>query len=170
MSNNLSDAIFYADSTTHEEILRVNEYPVWWETTVTLYNKYVDPLTHNVSYIRRVLEGCFWDNAGSMVTVGNVQIQSNDVICRIRENALYKPKGQWQSMPNDSLSDYFTLGAGDILIRGEVDDVVDENARNHRASDLIAKYKDTQDCIVIKRFSDNTGAGRCMPHYYAIGE
>lgn len=147
-----------------------NTYPVWWNTTVTLYNKYVDPLTHAVSWFRHVLTGCFWDNTGSMVTVGSVQLRSNDVICRIRENALYKAKAQWQALPNDTMGDYFTVAEGDILIRGEVNDVINEDARDHRATDLIAKYKDTQDCIVVKRFSDNTGAGRCMPHYYAIGE
>lgn len=147
-----------------------NNYPIWWDTTVTLYNKYTDPLTHVVSWFRHVLAGCFWDNTGSVVTVGNVQLQSNDVICRIPESKLYKPKKQWQELPNDALGNYFTISAGDILVKGEVDDIIDETARNHRATDLIAKYKDTQDCIVIKRSSDNTGAGRCMPHYYAVGE
>lgn len=148
----------------------MSNYPIWWETTVTLYNKYTDPLTHVVTWFRHVLEGCFWDNTGNMVTVGTVQIQSNDVVCRIPESELYKSKLQWQNLPNDMLGDFFTLGQGDILVRGSVDDIVDEDSKGHRANDLIAKYKDTQDCIVVKRFSDNTGAGRCMPHYYAAGE
>lgn len=148
----------------------MNNYPVWWETTVTIYNKYVDAQTKVVSWYRHVLDGCFWDNTGTQVTVGSVQIQANDVICRIPENELYKRKAEWQALPNDIIGNYFTVGQGDILIRGEVDDIVDEDTRGHRATDLIAKYKDTQDCIVIKRYSDNTGAGRCMPHYYAVGE
>lgn len=148
----------------------MNDYPVWWDTTITIYNKYVDDLTKIVTWYRHVISGCFWDNTGSQVTVGSVQLQSNDVICRIREDNLYKTKGVWKALPNDQLGNFFTLGQGDILIKGEVDDIVDENTRGHRATDLIAKYKDTNDCIVVSRYSDNTGAGRCMPHYYAVGE
>ena len=148
----------------------MNNYPEWWDTTVTIYNKYVDAQTKVVSWYRHVLTDCFWDNTGALVTVGNVQVKSNDVICRIPENVLYKPKAEWKALPNDKLGNFFTVGQGDILVRGEVTDILDENTSGHRANDLISKYKDTQDCIVIKRYSDNTGSGRCMPHYYAVGE
>lgn len=148
----------------------MSNYPVWWETTITLYNKYTDPITKVVSWFRHVLTGCFWDNTGTMFIAGDVKVLTNDVICRIPENTLYKPKDEWKALPNDKLGNFFTLGQGDILIRGSVSDIVSEETSGHRSNDLIAKYKDTQDCIVVKRYSDNTGAGRCMPHYYAVGE
>lgn len=148
----------------------MNDYPAWWDKTITLYNKYTDPLTKVVSWFRRVISDCFWDNTATMIIEGSVKVLSNDVICRVPESPYYKPKGEWKDLPNDRLSNYFTIGQGDIVVLGEVDDIVDEDIRGHRSNDLVAKYKDTQDCIVIKRYSDNTGDGRCMPHYHIIGE
>ena len=118
----------------------MNKYPEWWDSTITLYNKYTDPLTNNVRYFRHVIDD------------------------------RYKKRMEWEQLPNDEMGSYFTLGKDDILILGAVDDVIDENASKHRANDLTAKYKNTLDCIVLKRFSDNTGAGRVMPHYYITGE
>ena len=148
----------------------MSEYPAWWDATITVYNKYTNPLTKAVTWFRHVLSGCFWDNTGNRLIAENAQIQSNDVVCRIPQSDIYKPRGEWESLPNDIMSNYFTLGKADILIRGEIDDVIDETVKGHRATDLIAKYKDKQDCIVLKRFSDNTGTSRVMPHYYVTGE
>lgn len=148
----------------------MNKYPEWWDSTITLYNKYTDPLTNNVRYFRHVIDGCFWDNTQDINISDKAQISSNEVICRIRKDDRYKKRMEWEQLPNDEMGSYFTLGKDDILILGAVDDVIDENASKHRANDLIAKYKNTLDCIRVKRFSDNTGAGRVMPHYYLTGE
>ena len=148
----------------------MNKYPEWWDTTITIYNKYINPLTHTISWIRHVINGCFWGNTNNMITVGSVQIRSNDVVCRIPENKQYKPQAEWKNTPNDIMSNYFTVNTGDILICGNVDDVINEDLSGHRANDVISKYKDTLDCIVVKQFSDNTGSGRGMPHYSVTGE
>lgn len=148
----------------------MNEYPVWWDKTVTIYNKYINPITKSVVWIRHVVDGCYWNSGGTILNFNGTQILSNDVVCRIREDDRYLPRGQWKDLPNDLMSGYFTLGQSDILILGEVDDIIDESASGHRSNDLIAKYKNTQDCIVVKRFSDNTGAGLVMPHYRVVGD
>ena len=146
----------------------MNDYPVWWDTTVTIYNKYVNPLTKVASWFRHVVDGCFLSNTTNITITDGVQVQSNDVVCRIRQNDLYKPKREWESLPNDKMGDYFTIGKDDILIKGAVNDVLDETLKGHRGNDLISKYK--EDCIVVKKCSDNTGAGRCLPHYFVTGE
>ena len=148
----------------------MNNYPVWWDTTITLYNKYTDPQTHLIRWYRHVISGCFWDNTVSQAVTDTAQILTNDVICRIRQDIKYKPRHEWINLPNDEMGNYFTIGKDDILLNGEVNDEIDENASGHRANDLISKYKSALDCIVVKRFSDNTGAGRCLPHYHVIGE
>ena len=146
-----------------------NAYPEWWDETVTLYNKYTDKVTNIVTWYRTVLTNCFWANTDNRITVGDVELQANDIICRIPKNEKYLPKTVWKDLPNDSMGEYFTLGNGDILIQGEVDDVIDEYQKGHHSTDLIAKYKELQGCIYIKRWSDNTGKGRVNPHYYITG-
>ena len=146
-----------------------NAYPIWWDETVTLYNKYTDKVTNIVTWYRTVLTNCFWANTDNRITVGDVELQANDIICRIPKNEKYLPKKYWVNLPNDSMGECFTLGNGDILIQGEVDDIIDEYQKGHHSTDLIAKYKELQGCIYIKRWSDNTRQGRINPHYYITG-
>ena len=62
-----------------------------------------------------------------------------------------------------------TFGAGDIIIKGEVDDVIDEYTKGHRSSDILDKYKPLQGCIEVDSVGINVGAGRCMEHYTVRG-
>ena len=144
-------------------------YPIWWDETVTLYNKYTDPLTNIVRWYRTVITDCFWKNSNNRITVGEVELQSNDVVCRIPQDDKYKSKAEWIKLPNDSMGNFFTLGKGDLLIQGEIDDIIDEQQKGHRSTDLISKYKELQGCIYVKQFSDNTGIGRVNPHYFISG-
>lgn len=144
-------------------------YPIWWDKTVTLYNRHTDPVTNIVRWYRTVISDCFWKNSNNRITVGEVELQSNDVVCRIPQDSNYKEKAEWIKLPNDVKEDFFTLGKGDILIQGEIDDIIDEQQKGHRSTDLIAKYKELQGCIYVKQFSDNTGIGRVNPHYFISG-
>lgn len=146
-----------------------NEYPIWWDKTITVYNKFVDPLTSVVKWFRHIIPDCFIDDTPQMYIAGNVMAQSSDVICRIRESENYKSKAEWQKLPNDQMSGYFTISQGDIVVFDEVDDEI-ADVSGHRATDLLSKYKDAQGAITVKRFSDNTGVGRVMPHYYITGD
>lgn len=144
-------------------------YPIWWNTTVTIYNKFQDPQTQLIRWYKTVVTDTFWKYIGNKVTVNKTTIETDDSICRIREDARYLPKFRWVQVPNDSMNDYFTLGKGDIIVKGAVDDEISEYESGHRATDLIAKYKELQGCITIKEIADNTGAGRCNPHYFVKG-
>ena len=145
-------------------------YPIWWDTTLTIYNQFKDPLTSLVTWYRTVLHGCFWKYTGNKVTVNDVSLETNTTICRIPQDTRFKERYEWEQLPNDQMSNYFTLTPGDIIIKGEVDDVVDEQVRGHRSTDLIAKYKKMQGCIEISSWTDNSGIGRNDKHYYVIGE
>ena len=147
----------------------MSDYPVWWDTTITVYNKYTDPDTRASSWYRHVIDGCFWDNTPMQTVAGTAQVAENDVLCRIRENALYKTKVEWDALSNANKAVYFTLGRGDIVVKGIVMDSINDTS-GHRANDLISKYKDYQGCVTVKKYSENVGAGRCMPHYYVVGE
>lgn len=144
-------------------------YPQWWDKSITLYNKYTDATTGVISWYRTTINDCFWKKDTQKISVGNTILESNDTLVRIRENAKFKPKEEWVKLPNDNMSKYFTLGVGDIIIFGKVDDIIDEYAKGHRANDIVTKYKDLQGCIEIQSVTINTGKYLVAPHYYVRG-
>lgn len=147
----------------------MNSYPSWWNTTVTLFNKYEDPTTQLVSWYKTKIDGCFWSNIHDRVKIGKTVLETDGVICRIRKDDRYLELEQWLSLPIDKKSDYFTLSYQDIVIKGEIEDTIDEYQVGSRSTDLLAKYKRLQRCIEIEQFMDNTGGGRGNEHYYVKG-
>lgn len=148
----------------------MSNFPIWWNTTVTIYNKYEDPQTHVVVWFRTVVSGCFWKASGDKISVGEVVIDSKSTTCRIRKNPLFLERYEWEQLTNDKMGDYFTLGLGDIIVKGEVTDAIDEYTSGHRSTDLLNKYKPSQRCFEIDEFSNNTGVGRNNEHYYVRGK
>lgn len=145
-------------------------YPVWWDTTLTIYNQFKDPQTKVVHWYRNVVTGCFWKYTGNKVTVGQVELETNTTICRIPKDDRFLERYRWEALPNDQMSHFFTLSPGDIIIKGEAEDEIDEMVKGQRSTDIIQKYKRLQGCIEIQRFTDNTGIGRNDKHYYVTGE
>lgn len=147
----------------------MNDYPIWWSTTVTIYNRFEDPQTQVVSWFRKTVENCFWKYVGDKVTVGETVLETNNIICRIPKNDLYLEKYEWINLPNDQMGDYFTLGQGDIIVKGEVDDIINEYQPGSRSNDLIVKYKALQGCMEIQEVANNTGVGLGVEHYHIRG-
>lgn len=147
----------------------MNDYPIWWDTDLTIYNKYTDPQTQITTWYKTVVTNCFWKPAGNKVSIGNTVLETDNIVCRIPESDRFLLKFEWVNTPNDLMSDYFTLGIGDIIVCGNVSDTIDEYSSGKRSTDLIAKYKDLQGCIEIQQVAINTGLGRCNPHYYIRG-
>ena len=144
-------------------------YPPWWETTVTVYNKYEDKQTQIIHWFRTVLSGCFWKYTGNKVLVGDTMLETNTTICRIRYNDNFLEKYLWEQLPNDQMAEKFTLGPDDIIVKGEVTDEIDEYTKGSRSSDLLAKYKALQGCITIEQVDINVGTARCSEHYLVRG-
>lgn len=147
----------------------MNDYPIWWDTTITLYNKYEDPLTNVITWHKTVLPNCFWKYSGDKVTVGTVVLDSKSVLCRIPKNPNFLERYEWQQLPNDEMPKHFTLGLGDIIVRGAVSDEINEYVSGSRSSDLLEKYRALQGCMGVEEFTINTGSGRNNEHYYARG-
>ncbi len=148
----------------------MNNYPVWWDTTVTIYNKYENPTTNLVTWYKKSVPNCFWKYTGEKVVVGEAVLNTNSIICRIPKNAQYLDRHDWELIPNDQKNQYFTLSPSDIIIKGEVQDIIDEYQAGKRSTDLISKYKRLQGCLEIKASETATGIGRCCEHYYVLGE
>ena len=147
----------------------MNNFPVWWDTTITIYNKYEDPQTRVITWYRTVLDNCFWKATGNVVTINDIRLDTDNVVCRIPKNDLYRKNYEWQKIPNDERSNFFTLSVGDIIIPDEVDDEIDEYTKNKHSTDIIKKYKALQGCITVNAMAHNIGEGRCNEHYYVGG-
>lgn len=147
----------------------MNNYPVWWDDTITVYNKYVDQQTMIITWFRHVLHNVFLKRTGNKVIINNVELETDGIICRIPQNDAFLPKYVWVQIPNDRMANYFTLAPGDIIVFGEVEDTIDEYIAGHRSNDLKAKYKELQGCMEIQDMSVNVGLGRNEQHYYVRG-
>lgn len=147
----------------------MSNYPVWWDTTVTVYNKYTDPQTQLVIWYKHTVDDCFWQRTRDKAKLGDTVLESDRMVCRIPENPAFMEKYLWVDVAADVKEGYFTLGPGDILVKGKVDDIIDEYTAGHRSSDLISKYKDLQGCMEIDMAAVNVGPGRGLPHYRAQG-
>ena len=147
-----------------------NQYPVWWDTTITIYNKYEDKLTRVVKWFSHTVSNCFWKYVGNKVTVADVTINSEQVTCRIPKDASYVEPFQWLELTEEEKQSYFTIAPGDIIVKGEVTDEIDEYTQGYRSTDLIKKYKAMQGCMLVSRVAVDTGVGRCCEHYYVTGE
>lgn len=102
--------------------------------------------------------------------IGEVVLETNRTICRIPQNDKFLERYQWEQLFNDVMEDYFTLSQGDIIVKGAVDDEINEYTKGHRSSDLLTKYKALQGCIEISSVSINTKKGTNNKHYLVIGD
>lgn len=146
-----------------------NQYPVWWDTQLTIYNKFIDPQTQIVTWYRTVVDNAFWKYVGDKITINDTVIETDNTIARIRKDDRFLPRHEWINKPNDEMQNYFTLGKEDIIVKGEVDDVINEYQSGKRSSDLVGKYKELQGCMTIQEIAINVGAGRCNEHYFVKG-
>ena len=145
-------------------------FPVWWDTTITIYNKYTDTQTQLVSWYRNVVTDCFWKLDGSTVKVGDVTLDSKSIICRIPKDDKFLEKQEWIKLPNDQMGNYFTLAPGDIIVKGECPQEIDEYTSGHRSTDLLGRYREYQACMEITEYSNNDGIGRNNRHYLVRGK
>ena len=144
-------------------------YPIWWDSTVTVYNKYEDLTTNAITWYATVVPGCFWKYVGDDLSRDLTQEDAYDTVCRVPEHPLFRPNYIWNALSAAEKADYFTLNLNDIIIKGEVDDTINEYVQGHRSTEILEKYKKLQGCILIKEFAIDTGPGRCCPHYRVYG-
>lgn len=145
-------------------------YPIWWETTITIYNKFIDNQTQLVRWYKHVVTDCFWQLSGTTVKVGDVTLDSKAIVCRIPKDDKFLEKQEWIALPNDQMGNYFTLAQGDIIVKGECAFEIDEYTSGYRSTDLLNTYREYQACMEIIDYSNNTGLGRNNEHYLTRGK
>lgn len=114
---------------------------MFWNKTITLYNKYEDAETGAVKWCRRSIENCFYKTTKNTVDVGNVQMKTDDNVIRIPIQSDYIAPHDWNNMPNNRKRFFITLQDGDLIVLGNVKDEIDEYTSGKRSNDLIEKYK-----------------------------
>lgn len=153
----------------------MNKYPMWWDKTITIYNKRIDATTQRVSWYKSVVENCFWKYENNKINVGQaykgtIVLEAKDVICRIPATDRFVDKKEWLELADEDIKDHFTLGNGDIIILGEVDDEIDEYTAGQRSTDLVSKYKELQGCLEVDTYIVNTWTGVGIEHYRVVGK
>ena len=154
----------------------MSDFPFpWWDKTITVYNKFIDPTTQRVSWYRTVVENCFWKAQNIMFSMGRYGVSTIGVVtenkvitCRIPKTDAYLCKKDWLNLEDKSTK--FTLANGDIIVLGEVEDVIDEYVSGHRSTDLITKYKGEDTCLEIDTYVDNVQTGVGLEHYRVLGK
>lgn len=144
----------------------MSKYPIWWDSTITLYNRYEDPVTQVVTWYRTVLTDCFWkvNILTAYDSTATIRAYTNSIICRIPKNEEYYSPYEWKRLSNNERLNSFTLQTGDIVINGEVDDSINEYVKGQRSTDLVDQYKDLG-VIRIETIADNSAEIRNIPHY-----
>jgi len=147
----------------------MSNFPSWWDSTITIYNKHTDPTTKVTKGYRHVISNqCCWKNVGSKVNIGEVVLDTESITCRIPQQNDFLEAYDWVQLPNDAKPNYFTLQQDDIIIHGEVTDEINEYVSGKRATDIINKYR-LKGCIMIKDVSIDTMTGMLYPHYHVRG-
>ena len=82
---------------------------MFWNKTITLYNKYEDKDSGTIKWYRHKLEGCFYKVTNNKVNVGNVQMTTDDNIIRIPEQMNYLPPYKWIKLTEKDRQEKFIL-------------------------------------------------------------
>ena len=140
---------------------------MFWNKTITLYNKYEDEQTGVIKWYRHRLERCFYKTTNNKVNVGNVRLQTDDNIIRIPAQNNYLPPFKWLQLSDDKKSEFMTLRGGDLIILGDIEEEIDEYTSEKRSSDLIAKYKSLGSVFI-----NSVNINDFVPgaHYFVRGE
>jgi hypothetical protein len=136
---------------------------------VTIYNRIEDPQTKVIKWHRTVVPKCFWRCTEEKFIVNGTVVNANVTICRIPKQNNYLERYLWEELGEEEIKSHFTLSIGDMIVKGEVDDEIDEYTAGKRSNNFLTKYKRLQGCTLISSVSDNTDGGRGAEHYLVRG-
>ena len=140
---------------------------MFWNKTITLYNKYTDEQTGIIRWYRHSLENCFYKSTNNKINVGSVQLQTDDNVIRIPEQRNYLTPFKWLELPNDKKGEFMTLQSDDLIFLGEVTEEIDEYTQGKRSNDIVKKYSSLGSVFV-----NSVNVNDFVPgaHYFVRGE
>ena len=140
---------------------------MYWNKTITLYNRSEDPSTGVVSWYRHQIHNCFVKVTSSAIRSGDTQFMPKRCVIRIPRQSSFVPSHKWLSLPDKDKLNHLTLQTGDIVFLGKVDEIINEYSSGQRSSDLIAKHS-ISGAFEIKSLSINIDLPGA--HYFVEGE
>ena len=108
-----------------------------WNETITLYNRYQTLVSGKTTtkWNRTVLSDCFFGHQKNQTVDGLTIVSNNTFIVRIPANSAYLSPEEYYALGGRMGT--FTINKGDIIVRGNVLDVL---ADNDSGSALLTKY------------------------------
>ena len=135
-----------------------------WNESITLYNRYQTLVSGKMTtkWNRTVLTDCFFGHQKNQVVDGLTIVSNNTFIVRIPANSAYLSPEDYYALGGRMGT--FTINKGDIIVRGNVSDVL---ADNDSGSALLTKYFGR--AFTVNRAVDNSKL-ECTGHYMASEE
>ena len=131
-----------------------------FNSTITLYNRYIDRSGEKAltTWHKTVLHECFFHTETISQLNGTTLSMADSYICRIPEDERF-------TEDYFGLDNTFTLKPEDIIILGEVDDIISD-FKGNRIADLLQRYAGRS--FTVKSVSINTKLPFAR-HYRARG-
>ena len=147
----------------------------WWDKTITVYNRVIDPTTQRISWYSTYITNCFWKCTNNTYNLGRyglsalgVTLETKSVICRIPKDKRFVEPMEWETLSDKAGK--FTLNNGDIIILGKVSDTIDEYTKGKHSTDLLTHYKKYDACLEVDTYVLNDYTGVDLAHYRIIGK
>lgn len=129
-----------AEVTENTEAIIINKKLVnLWDSKVTIYNDILADGVNNRRFDRFVIEQCNIQKGALQNADGTIEKVVNAQTVTTRDIEHYKPPLEYKYLPADEKDKYFTVQVNDVVILGEVDDVV--TSRRELDDLLTEKYK-----------------------------
>lgn len=96
---------------------------------ITIYNSYIDKITRFKAYIPTKISGVSWYGSLEAAVTADGLIGADKYTIRIPTDAQIESSKKYLSpkayaaQPNDQKSKYWTIGEGDCIVKGFVDDI-----------------------------------------------
>jgi hypothetical protein len=131
-------------------------------SSVTVYNKYIDASTRSEKYQRTQIAGVEWENrkAANVIQSGLLESDSAAVYIPFKRGSNYLNPSLWLALIGKTGK--WTLKSGDVIVKGLV---TDEISSNFTISDLKAKYSD----VLVITSVDTMDQGSAALHHWQIG-
>ena len=129
-------------------------------TSVTVYNKYVDPSTRSEKFQRSTIAKALWESVSASVRAKMVNAPADTATIAIpfSECANYLQPKAW----SQDKTGHWTLQDGDVIVRGTISDEITDL---FTISDLYSKY----DSILKISSVAQMDQGSPNTHHYLIG-
>lgn len=120
----------------------------WWNAKITLYHKSANAENNLISWSRSTYNKCFWKGYSGQSRADLAEHGERRAIVRI---------------PTDNIP----VNIGDIVVLGDITDIIDEYTAGLRSKDLLDRYGDN--AFTVELYQRNEPIGLGSTHYRLEG-